>query len=299
MRACKICLVSTGSPRFSSRRHGSSVEPARDRGLLDERFRLLTGGRRTAVERHKTLRATVDWSYSMLEDCERLVFDRLGGVRRHVRRRRRDPAVASDDDLAEWDVRDALTRLVRRSMVNADRDDSGNTRYSLLETLKEYASEQLHQRSEVEDRRRRHAQHFACRWPRPSGRSCAHATSSSARGQILSDVDNLRTAVEWAASSSDPDDQGLGITIAAAALDGGVGEHQERHRSLVDPDGAVRAHRAAGLPPRRPGHRGLRRRPPRRRLGQCPGVFALDACRRRGAARLTHGSARAHRGRRR
>ena len=190
-----------------------SMSPSELAALLDERFRLLTGGRRTAAKRHQTLRATVDWSYSLLDDIDRSVFDRLSMFAGSF-----DAAaaiaVASDDDLAEWDVRDALTRLVRRSMVNADRDDSGNTRYSLLETLKEYASEQLHQRSEVEDRRRRHAQHFAS-LAATLGPKLRTRDELVARGQILSDVDNLRTALEWAASSSDPDDQGLGITIAA------------------------------------------------------------------------------------
>jgi predicted ATPase len=55
----------------------AALTPAEIAGLLDERFRLLTGGRRTAVERHQTLRAAVDWSYGLLSDSERVVFDRL------------------------------------------------------------------------------------------------------------------------------------------------------------------------------------------------------------------------------
>ena len=54
------------------------MSPAEIAGLLDERFRLLTGGRRRGVERHQTLRATVEWSYSLLDERERVVFDRLG-----------------------------------------------------------------------------------------------------------------------------------------------------------------------------------------------------------------------------
>jgi len=66
-----------------------AMAPNEIAGLLDERFRLLTGGRRTAVERHQTLRATVDWSYSLLDDRDRAVFDRLGVFRRDVRCRGR------------------------------------------------------------------------------------------------------------------------------------------------------------------------------------------------------------------
>src|SRR6478672_9282257 len=77
----------------------------------NERFRLLTGGRRTAVERHHTLRATVDWSYSLLDDRERVVFDRLGALSGSFDSAAA-AAVAAGDDLESWDVVDAMTDLV-------------------------------------------------------------------------------------------------------------------------------------------------------------------------------------------
>ena len=250
------------------------MSPSELAALLDERFRLLTGGRRTAVKRHQTLRATVDWSYSLLDDIDRSVFDRLSMFAGSF-----DAAaaiaVASDDDLAEWDVRDALTRLVRRSMVNADRDDSGNTRYSLLETLKEYASEQLHQRSEVEDRRRRHAQHFAS-LAATLGRSCAHATSSWPVGR------SCPTSTTCAPRSSGPRRRAIPTTRASASRS----RLSSRRRRGRTPRAASVAGRSGWRRSRTPRRRatatpswarGLRRRPPRRRLGQCPGVFALDA----------------------
>jgi predicted ATPase/class 3 adenylate cyclase len=190
-----------------------SMTPSELAQLLDERFRLLTGGRRTAAKRHQTLRATVDWSYSMLDDTDRDVFDRLS-VFAGSFDAAAAIAVASDDGLAEWGVRDALARLVRRSMVNADPDATGSTRYSLLETLKEYASEQLHARGEVESRRRLHAQHFAS-LAATCGPKLRTRDELAARREILSDIDNLRAALEWAASTDDPDDHRLGITIAA------------------------------------------------------------------------------------
>jgi predicted ATPase len=94
------------------------MTPAEIAGLLDERFRLLTGGRRTAVERHQTLRATVDWSYSLLSPTERVVFDRLavfsGGFTVAAA-----TAVVFGDGIETWDVVDGVGGLVAKSMVVA------------------------------------------------------------------------------------------------------------------------------------------------------------------------------------
>ena len=92
---------------------------------LDERFRLLTGGRRGRVERHQTLRAAVEWSYSLLTDTERAVFDRLGvfpssfDVPAAI-------AVCGGDGIERWDVIDALASLVAKSMMGAE--PAGDTR---------------------------------------------------------------------------------------------------------------------------------------------------------------------------
>jgi predicted ATPase/class 3 adenylate cyclase len=190
-----------------------AMSPTELAQLLDERFRLLTGGRRTAAKRHQTLRATVDWSYSLLDDVDREVFDRLSvfagtfDVTAAI-------AVVADDDLADWDVRDALGRLVRRSMVNADADGVGGTRYSLLETLREYSAERLAARGETEARRRRHAQHYAV-VASTLGPELRGADELAARRRIMSDVDNLRIALEWGVSSDDPVDRQLAVTVAA------------------------------------------------------------------------------------
>ena len=153
---------STGSRSRSSwpRRAVSAMSPAEIAARLDERFRLLTGGRAAAVERHQTLRATVDWSYSLLGDRERSVFDRLGvfaasfdaGGRNRGRR---------GDGVEPWDVLDALRDLVAKSMVVADETPHGTTRYQLLETLRQYARERLDEQGDTDRFRRRHAELFA------------------------------------------------------------------------------------------------------------------------------------------
>ena len=106
-------------------------------GRLDDRFRLLTGGRRTALERHRTLRAMVDWSYERLGEPERRLFDRLavfaGGWTLEAAE-----AVGAGDGLARADVLAALVRLVDTSLVLVDVARPAGPRYRLLETLRQY-----------------------------------------------------------------------------------------------------------------------------------------------------------------
>ena len=118
----------------------ASVLPVGDLlGLLEDRFRLLTGGSRTALPRQQTLAATVDWSYALLAEPERHLFERLsvfaGGWTLAVAER-----VAADPT---GGVLQLLTRLVERSLVVAEEDGEGHARFRLLETLREYGREHL------------------------------------------------------------------------------------------------------------------------------------------------------------
>ncbi len=119
---------------------------------LDERFRLLTGGRRTATERHKTLRATVDWSYRLLDDEQRRCFERAC-------------AFSSPFELADavaviggdaWSVLDSIGALVDRSLLTRTSDG----RFRLLETLRSYAEERSSETGEIDCIRRTHAELF-------------------------------------------------------------------------------------------------------------------------------------------
>src|SRR5262245_42422743 len=131
----------------------SSMRPADVAARLDERFRLLTGGRRTAVERHQTLRATVDWSYSLCSDVERRVFDRLGVFAGSFDAPAAE-AVAAGDDLEAWDVLDALTSLVDKSLLVDEETADGSTRFAMLETLRAYARERLDESADPDEWRR-------------------------------------------------------------------------------------------------------------------------------------------------
>ena len=124
---------------------------------LDESFQVLRGGR-DRVERHHTLRATIDWSYQLLNPEGRVLFDRIS-VMAPTFDLDDVEAVCGDDDLAPDEVADLLAELVDQSMVVADRTRSG-TRFRELETLRQYASERLERQGELTVRRRRHLEHY-------------------------------------------------------------------------------------------------------------------------------------------
>ena len=119
---------------------------------LDDRFRLLTGGSRTALPRQRTLRAVIDWSWELLGDDERRLAARLavfpGGVTP-------DSAAAT----GSGDVLDLLAALVDRSLLQVVDPDA--PRYRMLETLREYGIERLEEAGELDDVRTAHARHFA------------------------------------------------------------------------------------------------------------------------------------------
>jgi predicted ATPase/class 3 adenylate cyclase len=210
---------------------------------LDERFRLLTGGRRTAVERHQTLRATVDWSYSLLEPKERVVFRRLG-VFSGSFDAAGATAVVSDDSTDAFDVLDALTELVAKSMVDAEGTPDGTTRYQMLETLGQYARERLDEHDDVDRWRRRHAEYFAT-WAEEAGPGLFGPDESTWRTRKVADLDNLRAAVTWAVNREYADDVRLALRIVGelasetqwdpAAGVGAWAEQALRHVEITSP----------------------------------------------------------------
>ena len=181
---------------------------------LDERFRLLAGGRQLAVERHQTLRSTVDWSYELLGDRERAVFDRSGVFVGSF-----DAAAATrvvgNDELESWDVLDALRDLVSKSMLVAEETRDGSTRYQLLETLRQYARERLDEAHATDHFRRRHAACYA-EWAERAGPGLLGRDELEWRAALRVELDNLRAAVAWALDTADPADQELALRIVAA-----------------------------------------------------------------------------------
>ena len=178
---------------------------------LDQRFRLLTGGR-GAVERHHTLLAAIDWSYDMLAAGDRAVFDRLsvfwGGCTLAAAQ-----AVCSGDSIDETEVVDALSSLIDKSLVMADRHDHA-TRYRQLETVRQYAEERLVASGDADVVRERHARHFAA-FARDAGRGLWSGDEVGWARRVEVDLDNVRAAVSWAVAAGETD---LAMRIAAALV---------------------------------------------------------------------------------
>ena len=192
----------------------TAMNPSDIAAHLDERFRLLTGARRTGIERHQTLRAAVDWSYSLLEPTEQAVFDRLG-VFSGAFDADAAHAVASGDGVEQWDVLDALAGLVAKSMVNIDASAEGEARYRMLETLRTYARDRLDELGESDQWRRRHAQRYAD-LADLVGPQLLSRDEFAARRRFRVELDNTRAAVTWAIDADDPSAQELGVRIVLA-----------------------------------------------------------------------------------
>ncbi len=191
----------------------TSMGPGEIAGLLDERFQLLTGGRRRGVERHQTLRATVDWSYSLLEARDRVVFDRLGVFAGTFDA---DAAtVVAGDELSAWDVRDALADLAAKSMVDLDTAPGGGTRYRLLETLRQFALERLGDTGRADEYRRRHASYCAA-FAEVAGPGMEGPDEVSWAARFEAELDNLRAAVAWALDAEAQADADLGLQITGS-----------------------------------------------------------------------------------
>ena len=192
----------------------ASMRPAEIAAHLDERFRLLTGTRRGRVERHQTLRSTVEWSYQLLEADDRAVFDRLG-VFAGTFDTAGASAVASDDDLDSWRIVDSIASLVAKSMVVVEDGPDETTRYAMLETLRQFARERLEEAGDADRWRRRHAEYYV---------TFAEAAGPGLRGpdevvwtaRLVSELDNLRTAVGWGLDRDDPVERELAVRIVAS-----------------------------------------------------------------------------------
>src|SRR6185312_9274918 len=168
-------------------------------GSLHDRFRLLTGGARTAVRRQQTLRASVDWSHALLTESERILFRRLavfmGGFDLDAAQ-----AVAGTTEVERFQVLDQLSLLVDKSLVVAE-NTSGATRYRLLETVRQYALEKLGESGEADSIRARHRDYYTAM----AARLDAPARDDYEQLIALADtnVDNLRAAFTWSYENDD------------------------------------------------------------------------------------------------
>ena len=162
---------------------------------LDHRFRLLTVGSRTALPRQQTLRATLDWSYNLLSEPERRLFNRLsvfaGGWRLEAAE-----AVGAGDGLEPEDVLDLMQRLVKKSLVVAEESDDGSERYLLLETLRQYAYERLTATGELESIQGRHASYYLA-FVKQTESLESRPADMAWHASYFAERDNLRAALRW------------------------------------------------------------------------------------------------------
>jgi predicted ATPase/class 3 adenylate cyclase len=192
----------------ASRMASMTVGEVRDR--LDQRFRLLVGSRR-GLERHQTLRHAVAWSYDLLDDAEKTLLERCSVFAGGFDLQSACAVAGSDED--DFAILDLLDALVRKSLLVADRS-SGRTRYSMLETIRQFAEDQLVTSGEATEARTAHARYFAGRetdimalWDGPRQRE--------AYDWFTVELANLRTAFRWAADQGDLDGAAIIATYAA------------------------------------------------------------------------------------
>jgi predicted ATPase len=181
----------------ASRMASMTAGEVRDR--LDHRFRLLVGSRR-GLERHQTLRHAVQWSYDLLDDDEKALLETSAIFAGGFTLESVCAVSGSDDDFATLDL---LDTLVRKSLLTADHS-SGHTRFSMLETIRQFAEEQLVARGDAGKLRSAHAQYFArCEaavmniWDGPR--------QPEAYDWFSTELPNLRGAFRWAADRGDLD----------------------------------------------------------------------------------------------
>jgi predicted ATPase len=210
---------------------------------LDDRFRLLRGSGRGGLERHQTLRAAVAWSYQLLSETERALFDRVsvfaGGFDLDAAE-----AVCSDESVDAVDVDDILGSLVDKSMVLADRSGAA-VRFSLLETLRQYGEERLAERGESAQTRDRHFAYYLD-VARDAYRLQLSPRQVEGEAVFEREWDNMRAAQAWAMAidAFDAADELLRHTVVYAL-------HRLNHEYIAwverllatDSDGATRSSR--------------------------------------------------------
>jgi predicted ATPase len=208
-----ICTRLDGIPLAielaASRMASMTATDVRDR--LDHRFKLLVGSRRD-LERHQTLRHAVQWSYDLLDEEEKALLERCS-VFAGAFDLQSACEVAGFDDSDEYAVLNLLDALVRKSLLVVDRS-ADRTRFSMLETIRQFADERLAARGDANDARTAHARYFAAReddimalWD--------GARQREAHDWFTTELANLRIAFRWAADHNDLDTAATIATYSA------------------------------------------------------------------------------------
>jgi len=185
------------------------LSPEQVAARLDDRFRLLTGGSRTALPRHQTLQAAMDWSHDLLDAPERALFRRLSVFGGSFGLEAVEAICGGQDDTP--DIVEALSLLIDKSLVHVD-ERAAAPRYGLLETVRQYGRDKLVAAGEAAVFRRRHRD-----WTLALAESAARDLHGPGQegwlDRLAAEHDNLRAALAW---SLDADDPVAGLRLAAA-----------------------------------------------------------------------------------
>ncbi len=213
-RVLELCRRLDGMP-LALELAAARIESLGLQGLasrMDDMFALLQRGRRTALPRHRTLQALLDWSYKLLSPDERLVLQRLSAFRTAFSLESA-VAVASGEDLEPAAVVDCVSGLVAKSLVAVD---GHAARYALLFVTRCYAAEKLAASGERARISRRHAEHFRDLLER-SGWIREDSESVTPEGGYAAMLDDVRAALEWAFGPEG--DLRIGVSLTVAAID--------------------------------------------------------------------------------
>jgi predicted ATPase len=200
---------------------------------LEERFRMLVGGRRSRMERHQTMRGTLDWSYDLCSEVEQDVFDRLSVFPASFDLAAAR-AVAGGDGVDEFDVVDIVPQLVDRSLVQRSTAPDGTTRYRMLETMRAYGREHLQHQGQSDTTRDRHAQYMATTIAALTLRTLGPDETQVGR-RVADYLPDALVALDWFIDHQDWE-SGLRVTIG--------GQHVSQRESG---EMAARLHDAAKL----------------------------------------------------
>lgn len=180
---------------------------------LDDRFQLLTGGSRTAPLRQQTLLSTLDWSYALLSEKEQKVLQRLAVFAGGATLDAAEKVCGGGADSSE--VLDALSHLVDKSLIKADTSERGESRYRLLETIRQYASEKLQAAGALEESRNAHLEYFLG-WAETAEPLLGDVQQLAWLKSYEAEHDNLRAALEWCNADSRHARDGLRLATACA-----------------------------------------------------------------------------------
>jgi predicted ATPase/DNA-binding SARP family transcriptional activator len=217
-----ICRALDGLPlalELAATRVGA-LPPAALRQRLDHRLKLLVGGAQDAPERHRTVRATIDWSFDLLQPTEQRLFERLavfvGGCTIEAAQ-----SVCGDDH----EIVDGLASLTDKGLIRLEGTDE-EPRFSMLETIREYALERLEDSGEASGRRRRHADHFLGLAEEAEPNLIRIGSDTEWLDRLEAEHANLRAALDWLEAADESEDA---LRLAAA-----LGPFWKRKRHLEE-----------------------------------------------------------------